>query len=221
MVKKFTVKWGKEKVDIPLNEIGLIAYVNKTYNKISFNPVSEENAETKCTLSILDLLESNTDTVYFIPKESYHKKMLWDIPEYEKESVLKKAATYIVIRENLDYMPLQYYTYGYEDYKGDIGKITVKAHDRPEADHKLYTYHVTRGQVHQAWLLSISETGKEKYYENEKSKQVMGLLIAAFGAALGHTQISQYGNHGTLREAIKQALADEDTQYILKHDKEV
>lgn len=220
MAKIFTVKWGKEKIDIPLSKIGLIAYVNKKYDRISFNPivdVSEETAVNRFSLSILDLLESNTDKVYFIPKESYHRKMLWDIPEYEKESVLEKAATYIVIRENLDCMPLQYYTYGYEDFKGNVGKVTVAAHDSHEAYYKLHTYHVSKGQLYQAWLLSISKTGKEKYYEDKKSKQAMGLLVVAFVVALGHTQISNYGDYGDLREAIKKALSDEETQYILKH----
>ena len=111
---------------------------------------------------------------------------------------------------------MKYYTYGYETFKGEKGKITVKANSKDEAWEKLATYQVSHGELHYAWYLSESETGEEKFYEDKKSEQAMLLLIAAFGVALGHTQISQYGDHGGLREAIKKALSDEETQYLMK-----
>lgn len=111
---------------------------------------------------------------------------------------------------------MKYYTYGYETYKGEKGTITVKANNKDEAWKKLSTYDVSHGELHYAWYLSESEIGEEKFYENKKSEQAMALLIASFGAALGHTQISQYGNYGSLTDAIQTALSDKEVQYIIK-----
>lgn len=86
---------------------------------------------------------------------------------------------------------MKYYTYGYEDYKGNKGEITVKAQTERDADNRLSDYDVCRGGVHYAWLLFVEEDGIEKYYKKENN--AMGLAIALVGAALGHSQIAKYG----------------------------
>lgn len=106
----------------------------------------------------------------------------------------------------------KYYTYGYEDYDGNKGVITVKAQTKKDAENMLDDYKVSRGEVHYTWLKSIDKEGVEKYYEDKKGKNAMVLAIALFGAALGGSQIANYGINKNYLDCLK----DEETVELIK-----
>ena len=194
----------------------IMAYVINKYHRVVIKTTVFENG-------ILDLYEGNTDIVYLIPadKAVVLKAQLWKTDDLStKYKIISEMACTSFSREVVNEAQQRYYTFGYADQKGNIGKVTVKSVSKEAAEEKIYAYHVSHGEFHDAWLLSISETGEEKFYENKKSEQAMALLIAAFGAALGHTQISNYGNHGSLRNGIKQALTDKETQYMIRRGRQ-
>ena len=96
---------------------------------------------------------------------------------------------------------MKYFTYGYEDYNGNKGKITVKANTREEAWNRIHDYEVSKGELHHAWLKSENDTGTEKYYF--KDNKCLGLAIALTGAALGCCQIDQYGMNKEYIKCLK------------------
>ena len=96
---------------------------------------------------------------------------------------------------------MKYFTYGYEDYSGNEGEVIVKANTKEEAWNKIHDYKVSKGELHYAWFKSESDSGIEKYYSsNNKS---LSLAIALAGAALGCSQIKQYGVNKNYTDCLK------------------
>lgn len=98
---------------------------------------------------------------------------------------------------------MKYFTYGCEDYKGNKSEVTVKAHTEAEAWNRLKDYEVSKGELHYAWLKSISDTGEEKYYQREIDRRGTALFIALAGAALGCSQINTYGQNKNYLDCLK------------------
>lgn len=106
---------------------------------------------------------------------------------------------------------MKYFTYGCEDYKGNKSEVTVKAHTEAEAWNRLKDYEVSKGELHYAWLKSVSDTGEEKYYQCEIDRRGTALFIALVGAALGCSQINIYGQNKNYLDC----LSDEKTMYLI------
>lgn len=106
---------------------------------------------------------------------------------------------------------MKYYTYGYETYDNKKGEITVKAKTEADAWKRLSDYEVSRGELHYAWLKSVNDAGEEKYYKNDDAEKALALFIAFAGAALGTSQVNQYG----MNKDFKKCLND-DTLYLIQ-----
>jgi len=98
---------------------------------------------------------------------------------------------------------MEFYTYGYEDYSGKQGTVTVMAENKEKAWEKLHEYRVSKGELHYAWFLSVSDVGEEKYYKKPNESASLALMIGLFGAALGCEQIKQYGINKNYIDALK------------------
>ena len=96
---------------------------------------------------------------------------------------------------------MKYFTYGYEDYNGNKGEITVKANTKEESWNRIHDYEVSKGELHYAWFKSENDTGIEKYYF--KDNKCLGLAIALAGAALGCCQIGRYGMNKEYIKCLK------------------
>lgn len=105
---------------------------------------------------------------------------------------------------------MRYYTYGYEDYKGNEGEITVKANNKKEALERTSDYEVNKGEIHYVWLLNSSETGTEKYYQSDNRS--LTLFVGLMGAALGCHQIGMYG----VKRNYLNALKDKETMFLIE-----
>ena len=105
---------------------------------------------------------------------------------------------------------MKYYTYGYEDYAGNKGEITVKANSKDEAWNRIKDYDVSKGELHYAWFLRVNETGEERYYK--KDDNALGLFVGLVGAALGCSQIKIYGLNKNYLDSIK----DKETAYLIR-----
>ena len=106
---------------------------------------------------------------------------------------------------------MKYYTYGYEDYAGNKGEITVKAKSKNEARDRIKDYDVNKGELHYFWFLRVTETGEERYYK--KCGNALGLFIGLTGAALGCSQIKIYGVNKNYLDSIK----DKETMYLIRN----
>ena len=106
---------------------------------------------------------------------------------------------------------MKYFTYGYETHKNKKGEITVKAKTEAEAWNRLSDYEVSRGELHYAWLKSVDDVGQEKYYHNDNAEKALALFIAFAGAALGASQVNQYGMNRDFKKCL-----DDDTLYLIK-----
>ena len=110
----------------------------------------------------------------------------------------------------------KYYTYKCETYADSNGEvkevyITVKAEDEKSAWNRLSDYKVSRGNLHYAVLKSVSDTGIEKYYRDEESEKGTALFIGLVGAALGMSQVAQYGQYKPYTNCLK----DAQTLYLI------
>ena len=61
---------------------------------------------------------------------------------------------------------MKYFTYGYEDYNGNNGEITVKANTKEESWNRIHDYEVSKGELHYAW------------FKSEKLRSISGTLSA-------------------------------------------
>ena len=105
-----------------------------------------------------------------------------------------------------------YYTFGYEDYNGNKGEICVEAISEDEANEKLSSYKVNRGELHYSWLKFVSNEGIEKYY-NPKTSNNMILAVALAGALLGCSQLDMYG----IKRDYKECLKGDVVLQLVKH----
>lgn len=96
---------------------------------------------------------------------------------------------------------MKYFTYGYEDYDGNKGEITVRSNTKEESWSRIHDYEVSKGELHYAWFKCESDTGTERYYS--KDNKSLGLAIALVGAALGCCQIRQYGIKKNYSDCLK------------------
>lgn len=103
-----------------------------------------------------------------------------------------------------------YYTYGYEDYSGNKGKITVEAKTKDDSWEKIHDYSVSKGELHYAWFLYASSNETEKFYQKENN--VLGLLIGLAGSALGCTQMKAYG----IEKSFSDVLKDNETIAMIR-----
>ena len=70
---------------------------------------------------------------------------------------------------------------------------------------------MSRGQLHYAVLKSVSDTGSEKYYRDEEAEKGTALFIGLMGAALGMSQVAQYGQYKPYTNCLK----DAQTLYLI------
>lgn len=107
---------------------------------------------------------------------------------------------------------MKYYTYLMETYSGDKVEITVKADLEASAKEKISQYEVSKGELkYFCKLLSVSETGSERYYSSGKSES-LAFLIGMVGAALGTSHVARYGQ----QKNYLTAAADSEVLHLIK-----
>lgn len=107
---------------------------------------------------------------------------------------------------------MKYYTYLMETYSGDKVEITVRADSEANAKERISQYKVSKGELkYFCKLLSVSETGTEKYYNSGKSES-LAFLIGMMGAALGTSHVARYGQ----RKEYLTAASDNEVLYLIK-----
>lgn len=108
---------------------------------------------------------------------------------------------------------MKYYTYLMETYGGDKVEITVKADSEANAKERISQYKVSKGELkYFCKLLSVSETGTEKFYSKPESKEALAFLIGMMGAALGTSHVARYGQ----RKEYLTAASDNEVLHLIK-----